>query len=264
MIRTEKQINGYRLEICANSPCSALQAQLGGASRVELCQNLENGGTTPSHGQIKRTRELLQIGVHVLIRPRGADFVYTDEEFEEMKADVLYCREIGCDGVVIGMLRPDGRVDTSRCEQLAELARPMTVTFHRAFDRCKNPERSLEDVIALGFDRILTSGLRNTAEEGKDLLRTLVGRANGRIEIMPGSGVDASNVRRILLATGAESIHSSAKTTRPSSMLYASDALDGMNEPTFRTSAEKVAKLAAEIRKMEQRKAALKGGLYQP
>jgi len=255
MTKTEKQINGYRLEICANATYSALQAQLGGASRVELCQNLENGGTTPSHGQIKRTRELLQIGVHVLIRPRGGDFVYTDEEFEEMKADVLHCREIGCDGVVVGMLRPDGRVDRMRCAQLLELARPMAVTFHRAFDRSRDAQEALEELVALGFDRILTSGLRNTAYEGRQLLRTLVERANGRIEIMPGAGVDASNARQILHCTGATSIHSSAKTTLPSSMLYASGKLDGMNEPTFRTSAEKVAELVAEIRKMEQRKA---------
>jgi len=255
MTKTEKQINGYWLEICANSSCSALQAQLGGASRVELCQNLENGGTTPSHGQIKRTRELLQIGVHVLVRPRGGDFVYTDEEFEEMKADVQYCREIGCDGVVVGMLHPDGRVDRLRCGQLLALARPMTVTFHRAFDRSRDAEEALEDVIALGFDRILTSGLRNTAEEGKQLLRTLVERANGRIEIMPGAGVDASNAGDILRCTGATSIHSSAKTSLPSSMVYASGTLDGMNEPTLRTSAEKVAKLVSEIGKMQQIKA---------
>jgi len=142
------------------------------------------------------------------------------------------------------------RTDALRCAELTELARPMCVTFHRAFDRCQNPELALEEVIALGFDRILTSGLRNTAEEGRDLLRALVERANGRIEIMPGAGVTASNVQQILRHSGAKSIHSSAKTTLPTRMVYESDALDGMNEPTFRTSAEKVAELAAKISEM--------------
>jgi len=247
MKRTEKEINGYRLEICSNSSYSALQAQLGGASRVELCQNLENGGTTPSYGQIKRTRELLDIGVHVLIRPRGGDFVYSNDEFEEMKQDVQYCKEIGCDGVVIGILLPNGDVDKDRCAELVKLAQPMTTVFHRAFDRCRDAEHALEDIIELGFDRILTSGLRNTAEEGKELLQLLIEQAQGRIEIMPGSGVEVTNVQHILQYTGAKSIHSSAKEILPSSMLYESDVLAGMNEPTMRTSRKKVEKLVEAI-----------------
>ncbi|SFT12235.1 copper homeostasis protein CutC [Sphingobacterium wenxiniae] len=246
----EKEINGYKLEICSNSSYSALQAQLGGASRVELCQNLENGGTTPSFGQIKRTRELLSIGIHVLIRPRGGDFVYNEEEFEEMKRDILFCKEVGCDGVVIGVLKPDGSVDKERCKQLQELAEPMTVVFHRAFDRCKDPKQALEDVIELGFDRVLTSGLRNTAVEGKDLLKALVLQASGRIEIMPGAGVNEENIIDLLNHTGAKSIHSSAKITVRSQMRYESDDLQGMNEPTMQTCKDRVAELVEKIQNL--------------
>ena len=247
MLGIERKIKDYQLEICSNSSFSALQAQLGGASRVELCQNLENGGTTPSYGQIRRTRELLHIGVHVLIRPRGGDFVYSEAEFEEIKADIQYCKEIGCDGIVIGLLDKDGAVDKERCAELVALAKPMTTVFHRAFDRCKDPLESLETIITLGFDRILTSGLALTAEAGIDLLKELVTTAAGRIEIMPGAGVHAANVVELLKATGAKSIHSSAKITVPSAMCY--DALPqlGMNEPTMQTSKELVEGLVNKI-----------------
>lgn len=246
----EKDINGYRLEICSNSSYSALQAQKGGASRVELCQNLENGGTTPSYAQIKRSRELLDIGVHVLIRPRGGDFVYAEAEFEEIKMDVAFCKETGCDGVVVGILHPDGRVDKERCAELVALAKPMTCVFHRAFDRCSDPLQALEDIIALGFDRILTSGMRNTALEGAQLLKELIAQAGGRIEIMPGAGVTAVNIEHILLTTGATSIHSSAKAVVPSRMTFESEDLEGMNEPTMETSKENVEALVRRLQDM--------------
>ncbi|MFD2969746.1 copper homeostasis protein CutC [Sphingobacterium bambusae] len=236
MNATEKGINGVQLEICSNSSYSALQAQLGGATRVEFCQNLENGGITPSYGQIKRARQLLDIGMHVLIRPRSGDFVYTEDEFEEMKMDIALCKELGCDGVVIGVLLADGRVDRERNAILVELAKPMTVVFHRAFDRTSDPKQALEDVITLGFDRILTSGLRNTAAEGQELLKELILQANGRIEIMPGAGVNANNILEIIEHTKAVSIHSSAKVSIDSRMTFESDALEGMNEPTLQTS----------------------------
>ncbi|KGE13671.1 copper homeostasis protein CutC [Sphingobacterium deserti] len=243
MNATEKEINGIKLEICSNSSYSALQAQLGGASRVEFCQNLENGGITPSYAQIMRARQLLHIGMHVLIRPRGGDFVYSDDEFEEMKMDISFCKDAGCDGVVIGILSPDGSVDRARNATLVALAKPMTVVFHRAFDRTKNPSVALQDVIELGFDRILTSGLKNTAEAGQDVLRDLVQQADGRIEIMPGAGVNAQNMIEIIRSTGAKSIHSSAKISVNSKMTYTSDALEGMNEPTLQTSRELVEEL---------------------
>lgn len=245
MTGKENHINGYKLEICSNSSYSALQAQMGGASRVELCQNLENGGTTPSYGQIMHTRRLLHIGVHVLIRPRGGDFVYSEDEFVEIKTDVAFCKEAGCDGVVIGILKPDGSVDVDRCAELVALAKPMTTVFHRAFDRCRDPFESLETIIALGFDRILTSGLQMTAAEGKELLQHLIVKANGRIEIMPGSGVQESNIIDILATTGATSIHSSAKTIVPSRMTYDDAPLIGMNEDTWTTDREKVKALAS-------------------
>lgn len=240
MIGKEKGINGINLEICSNSSHSAVQAQLGGATRVEFCQNLENGGITPSYGQIKRARMLLHIGIHVLIRPRAGDFVYSDSEFEEMKTDIAFCKDAGCDGVVLGVLRPDGSVDKERNAELVALAKPMTVVFHRAFDRTNDPVVALEEVIELGFDRVLTSGLRNTAEEGVMLLKELIIQADGRIDIMPGAGVTEDNIIPILEATGAVSIHSSAKVSVASRMTFESDALDGMNEPTLETSEQKV------------------------
>lgn len=239
----EKEINGVKLEICSNSSYSALQAQLGGATRVEFCQNLENGGITPSYAQIKRARQLLHIGMHVLIRPRGGDFVYTEDEFEEMKMDIGLCKELDCDGVVIGVLRADGSVDRERNAILVELAKPMTVVFHRAFDRTNDPKQALEDIIALGFDRILTSGLRNTAAEGQELLKDLILQADSRIEIMPGAGVNASNMLDILACTKALSIHSSAKVSIDSQMTFESGTLAGMNEPTLQTSRALVAEL---------------------
>ena len=243
----ERIINGYKLEICSNSPTSALAAQQGGASRVELCQNLEGGGTTPSHGQIKLTRSLLDIGVHVLIRPRVGDFLYSELEFEEMKQDVLFCKEVGCDGIVIGLLDNNGNVDRERTQELADLARPMCVVFHRAFDLCKDPFQALEDIIEIGCQRILTSGQQNTALQGKDLIKSLVEKAVGRIEIMPGAGVNGTNVVDILTSTGAQAIHSSAKTVVESDMAHVSKQVNGMNEPVVYSSGERVRQLVERI-----------------
>lgn len=250
MIHNERLINGFQLEVCSNSSYSALQAQEGGASRVELCQNLENGGTTPSYAQIKRTRDLLDIGIHVLVRPRGGDFLYSDAEFEEIKMDITLCKQLGCDGVVIGVLNKDGSVDMERNKELVALAKPMTAVFHRAFDRCKDPLAALEDIIALGFDRILTSGLEATAAEGKALLKKLIEQADGRIEIMPGSGVNEENISELLQYTGAKSIHSSAKITLASAMEYNSTSFDGMNEPSMQTSKAKVQQLVSLIERI--------------
>lgn len=201
----------YYLEICANSVASALAAQDGGASRIELCQQLEVGGVTPSAGQILLVRQQLSIGVHVLIRPRAGDFCYSDLEFDEIRKDVEFCRSAGCDGVVIGVLHADGRVNVERTRELVHLAGPMKVTFHRAFDRSRDPFEALEAIISAGCHRILTSGQQDRAEDGVQLLKDLVEKANSRIEIMPGSGVTESNMLEILRISGAKSIHSSAK-----------------------------------------------------
>ncbi len=236
----EKSIGIYQLEICSNSVASAIEAEKGGATRVEFCQNLENGGTTPSFGQLQLARKLVNIGIHVLIRPRGGDFLYTEEEVLEMIADIQLCKELGMDGVVIGILNADGYVDKVNTKRLVDVARPMHVTFHRAFDRVANPFQALEDVIELGIDRILTSGLQNAAVTGVPLLKQLIEQANGRIVIMPGAGVEASNIVHILQETGAIAIHSSAKEQHVSKMNFSQMQVKGMDEPQWMSSKEKV------------------------
>lgn len=210
------------LEVCAGSVHSAIAAQEGGASRIELCENLQQGGTTPSYGQIKITRKLLQIPVHVLLRPRPGDFLYSDLEFDIIKQDLEYCIEAGCDAVVIGILNADGTVDKSRCAELMQLAKQggLYTTFHRAFDLCTDLNQSLEDVIDLGFDCILTSGGKTTAIEGASKIAQLIQRADDRICIMPGGGVSEYNVADLVNFTGATKIHSSARVRRRSAMTF--------------------------------------------
>ncbi|MGK6350789.1 copper homeostasis protein CutC [Parapedobacter sp. DT-150] len=234
----------YQLEICANSIASALAAQEGGADRVEFCQNLEMGGTTPSAGQIRRVREWLTIDIHVLVRPRIGDFLYTDLEFEEMKADIRFCKEAGCDGVVIGLLHADGQVDKERTAALVALAHPMHVTFHRAFDMCRAPFEALETIIACGCGRLLTSGMENTAAAGSGLIRKLVDQANGRITIMPGSGINETNIAKIAESTGATAFHSSAKVTLISGMMHANPTVEGMGGEVWVSAKEKIRQMA--------------------
>lgn len=213
------------LEVCANSVESALAAQQGGAVRIELCENLYEGGTTPSHGDIQLARKLLHIKLYVLIRPRGGDFLYTDVEYEIIKADVQHCVGAGCDGIVIGMLNADGSIDKERCAPLVQLAKKMGlgVTFHRAFDMCANLEQALEDIISLGCERILTSGGRSTAIEGSRVIAELVKKSRGRIAIMAGSGVNEHNVEDLVRFTDVREVHSSARTRLISKMLYQND-----------------------------------------
>lgn len=246
----EKIINGYQLEICANSLYSAKEAQKAGASRVELCQNLENGGTTPSYGLIKLTREQLSIGLHVLIRPRGGDFLYSEEEFQEIVEDIRFCKEVGCDGVVIGVLKENAKVDISRMKMLIEEAKPMVVVFHRAFDLCANPNESLEQLIFLGCDRVLTSGQQETAMEGRGLIKELVSQAAGRIEVMPGSGVHDGNIVELLKTTGAKSVHSSAKVVTASKMKIGKQRDLGMGGDLIYSCSEEVTKLIEQIKSL--------------
>lgn len=208
------------LEICAGSVASALNAQEGGADRVELCASLPEGGTTPSYATIVKARELLTIQLYPIIRPRGGDFLYDDLEYELMCKDIGLCKQAGCDGVVIGILTPEGKVDKKRCRQLVELAWPLGVTFHRAFDRTANPFEALEDIISTGCERILTSGQRPTAPEGAELLAALVREADDRIAIMIGSGVRENNIAELVQKTGAREYHSTAQTTVDSKMEY--------------------------------------------
>ena len=201
----------YTLEICAGSVHSALAAQEGGADRVELCNNLSEGGTTPSYGMVKICNSLLDIPVFPIIRPRGGDFVYSNEEFQVMKEDVISCNGLGCEGIVLGILKADGEIDTERCSELISLSGKMQITFHRAFDHCGDLEKGLEDVISLGCHRLLTSGGAMFAEDALFQLKRLTVQAGNRICIMPGSGITEENLLKIAHATGAHEFHSTAK-----------------------------------------------------
>ena len=212
--------NRVALEICIDSVAGAIAAQQSGADRVELCDNLLEGGTTPSAGTIRRAVDSVDIGVNVIIRPRGGDFCYTDVEFEVMKEDVAFVKSACANAVVIGILSPDGTVDTERCKTLIDAARPLGVTFHRAFDMVQDPHEALEALIDLGVDRVLTSGLEDTALEGLDLLSDLVRKAGDRIVIMPGGGITERNVEKILSGSGAKEVHVSARSALDSAMTF--------------------------------------------
>lgn len=196
------------LEVCCGSLASALAAQEGGAHRVELCDNLYEGGTTPSHGILSLALEKLTIKINVLVRPRGSDFVYSDDEMEIIRRDVLMCKELGIDGVVIGFLTAGGEIDVEKTMEIVRLARPMSVTFHRAFDMCKDPNKALDELIKIGVDRILTSGQKNMAPEGVDLIAGLVKKAGDRIIIMPGAGLEVENISEFHAKVGAKEYHS--------------------------------------------------------
>ena len=230
----------FKLEICVDSVQSAMDAQKAGASRVELCDNLIEGGTTPGYGTIASARNNLDIGLHVLIRPRAGDFLYSDIEFDIMRRDLKICKECGADGIVIGILKQDGTIDVKRTAELVELARPMSITFHRAFDMCINPFQGLEDIIASGADRVLTSGQKNGAEEGSVLIRDLVVQAANRIIIMPGSGINESNIERIAKITGAEEFHLSARKAIESLMTFRKGGITMGNAPGYNEFIRKV------------------------
>ena len=200
-----------KIEIAVFSVSDALEAFHGGADRLELCSSILEGGITPSQGAVVYTKKHVSIPVFVMIRPRGGDFVYSETEFEVMKSDILFCRENEIDGVVFGILKDDLSVDKEKCTELVEMAKPMHTTFHRAFDRTADPFKSLEDIIACGFDRILTSGQRATAIEGKELIKELIFKSSGRITILPGSGIDENNLEILHSFLNANEYHSSAK-----------------------------------------------------
>lgn len=213
-------IGKFMLEICIDSLESALAAQKGGADRIELCDNLYEGGTTPSAATIEIAREILNIQMQVIIRPRGGDFLYSDLEFRTMKRDIEIARELKVDGVVIGILNSDGTIDISRCKELVKLARPLNVTFHRAFDMTRDPVKSLEDVIQTGADRLLTSGQMNEAPKGARLIANLVKQAGDRIIIMPGAGVNKDNITDMVTITGAKEYHLAGSKYIDSKMKY--------------------------------------------
>ena len=203
------------IEICCGSIQSAANAKAGGAVRVELCQGLIEGGTTPSPATIEYAVKELGLQVFVLVRPRGGDFCYNELEIKTMEEDVEFCKRAGVAGIVVGFLHPDGSIDTELTRRFVKLAAPLPVTFHRAFDRCPEPLRALEQIIDCGCARILTSGCKPTAMEGADMLQQLVRQANGRITILAGSGVTPENAAALRQKTGAPEIHGSCKITRP-------------------------------------------------
>ena len=234
-MESKLEIIGFNIESC-------IAAQEAGADRIELCGSPGEGGTTPSYGLIQSAREKLNIDLYVMIRPRGGDFLYNDDDFEMMKKEIELCKKSGCDGIVTGILTTDGKIDKPRCRQLIELAYPLEATFHRAFDRVNNPFKALEDLIDLGFERILTSGLKPKAAESLKLLEELVSKADERIIIMPGSGVTSQNIISIAETTGAKEFHSSASFFKESKMKFINAE---MNESLNHISVNK-----EEVRKM--------------
>lgn len=236
------------LEVAANSVASAIAAQEGGAGRIELCAALELGGLTPSHAHIALAREHLRIPLYVLIRPRAGDFLYDDLEFATMLRDVEACVALGCDGVVIGVLDADGNVNRHRCGELISAAKGLGVTFHRAIDVSRDPLQALEDAIALGCERVLSSGAQPSAPQGADLLREMVLRAEGRIIVMPGAGIDAGNVATLCEQTGAREFHASAKHALPSAARYVPRQSLGMTGGETRTDADAVRRILEALR----------------
>jgi len=206
------------LEICCYNLDSVLIASEAGADRIELCADPASGGTTPGIGLIKTARKKIGIELYPIIRIRGGDFLFSEEEFEVMLHEVTACKSAGCDGVVFGMLSEDGRIDKPHSSKLIEKAYPMGVCFHRAFDWSVNPFEALEDIIEIGCERILTSGQQPKAIMGAPLIKDLITQAAGRIQIMPGSGIRAGNIGDLKKETGATQFHSSASKLKKSSM----------------------------------------------
>ena len=232
------------LEVAVFNISSALQAQSAGADRLELCENPLEGGTTPSYGTLKTVREKVTIPVFPIIRPRGGDFLYDDAEFEVLKKDVQLCKELGFPGLVTGLLKKDGNVDIERTKELVDIAAPLEVTFHRAFDRTKDPFQALEDVIAAGCKRILTSGQVPNVANATSLIKQLIDKAGGRIIILQGSGVRSSNMQQLINETGGVEYHSSARMNADSAMEF---TVDSMNEKLTSTIVDE-----EEVKQMKQ------------
>jgi copper homeostasis protein len=206
------------LEVCVDSVASAIAAQRGGAHRIELCSSLLEGGLTPGPGLMSIVRERLHIDIFAMIRPRGDDFLYSDDEFEIMQYDIEEARRLGANGFVLGLLHPNGLVDVERTRQLVQQANPLPVTFHRAIDLTPDPLLALEEVIATGAQRILTSGGAPSVQQGSATLRQLRQTASHRIAIMAGGGLNRDNLRQVVETSGVEELHGSFRTTKPAPM----------------------------------------------
>jgi copper homeostasis protein len=223
----------YIIEIATSDFITTKAAVEGGADRIELCANLGEGGTTASFGHIRKCRERFSLPIYPIIRPRGGDFLFTEDEFAIMLYDVKYCKQMGCDGVVVGLLHADGTIDIERTAKLVEAAYPLGVTFHRAFDRCREPMQALEQLIGIGCERILTSGQQAIATAGVDLIRQLNEAAADRIIIMPGSGVRKENIKQIAQQTGCMEFHASLRSSQRGAMEFIHPSFAGSEESYF-------------------------------
>jgi len=208
------------LEVCAFHLVSCQIAERCGAVRAELCDNPIEGGTTPSYGMIRKTREKISIQLYPILRPRSGNYFYSDEEFDMMKEDIRICRELDCDGISVGISRIDSTIDTERLKRIVEWAGPMGVTCNRVFDCAPDPFQALEDIIACGCERILTSGQLSAAPDAAPLLQQLVRQAGDRISIMPGAGINSRNIAALRQATGAREFHASARRMAPNPVTY--------------------------------------------
>ncbi len=220
----------FLIEIATSDFSTTRSAVAGGADRIELCANLAEGGTTASYATIKKCREAFSLLLYPIIRPRGGDFLYDGEEFEIMRRDILLCKQLGCDGIVTGLLNRDGNIDITRTAQLAETAYPMGLTFHRAFDRCRDPFEAMEQLIGIGCERILTSGQRPQVTDGVELIAALNEKAGDRILIMPGSGVRRDNIKMLAEKTGCREFHASLRSKTESGMQFLHPAFAGSEE----------------------------------
>lgn len=218
-------VKNILLEICVFNVATAIAAANAGADRLELCENYANGGTTPSYGYLKKIREKINIPVFPMIRPRGGDYFHTTDEIDIILKDILLCKELGFDGVVFGLLNRDGSIDKDNTAKLVAAAYPMEVTFHRAFDRCKLPYESLEALIECGCNRVLTSGQMPKVMDGINMVKQLVELANNRMIILPGSGLNSSNVVTIIQETGVTEVHTSARIRVPSTILFRNEEM---------------------------------------
>lgn len=239
----------YIIEIATSDFITTKSAVEGGADRIELCANLAEGGTTPSYGTILQCREAFDVQLYPIIRPRGGDFLYTDEEFAIMLKDVKLCKQLGCDGVVIGMLLPDGHIDIKRTAALVEAAYPLGVTFHRAFDRCADPFTALEQLVDIGCERILTSGQQPAAPDAMEMIAQLNHIGSHRIIIMPGSGVRKENIKLLAEKTGCVEFHSSLRGKERSKMEFV--------HPAFADSAESYMNNAIDAEEVKALRSAL-------
>jgi copper homeostasis protein len=240
------------LEIAANSLGSALAAQAGGADRIELCDNLGEGGTTPSYGTLAVARDRVRIPLYVLIRPRAGDFCYDAAEVEEMLLDIELCVKLGCDGVVIGALDAQGDVDDATCRALIAAAAPLGVTFHRAFDAARDQTRALDTIIGLGCERVLTSGGEADALAGATRIASFVKQAGSRLTVMAGAGIDAGNIREVATRSNAHELHASGRVIRTSRSRHRNDRLRGLEVDWWETDAGRVRAMVEALRRQEE------------